>query len=108
MPPVDEATEHFFYLVEHLMRVGPSTHGEVLSFGEIGEWARTNGYRLSGWEAETLRGLSAAYLHEHHAAEDIRRPPPYAPPAPVIERSLVSQRILEMYQRMAGEDSMGG
>lgn len=102
MPPIDEASQPFYYLIEHLFRVGPSSAGEVLSFREIEAWAGFNGYDLSGWEAETIRSLSAAYMSEHQQADDPKRVPPYSPAEPVIDRSEVSRRIMEAFRQLVG------
>ncbi len=103
MPPIDEATEPFFYLVEHLFRVGPSLAGEMVSHQEIAAWAGFNGYALDGWEAEALQRLSGAYVGEYHAAADDKREPPFTPSTPVVSRAEVSQRILAAFMALAGQ-----
>lgn len=75
--PVVEVAEH---LIDYLFSIGPTTGGETISFQEIAAWTALTGYRLNGWEAETLRRLSGAYAAEHYAASDAKRPAPYSAP----------------------------
>jgi hypothetical protein len=71
--PSIEAGEH---LVEYLFEAGPTSAGEVLTYGEIAAWTRLTGTVLTSWEAKTLRGMSREYLSELHAATAKDRPPP--------------------------------
>lgn len=65
------------YLIEYLFEVGPASAGEIVNYQEIDAWCRRSGVNLSGWEAKTIRALSAAYLGEYHAAKDPRRGAPF-------------------------------
>jgi hypothetical protein len=104
LPPLDGGA----YLAEHLFSIGPATAGETITYQEIKAWADLTGHVLNGWEAETLRGLSGAYLAELHAAEDAQRPPPFAPSERVQSREEVSAGLLAMFQAMAERDQKMG
>lgn len=75
LPPID-GMDH---LVEQLFEVGPSAHGDVLTFSELESWSRMTGVVLSPWEAATLRRMSGAYLFEQQEAKDPTRKAPYLP-----------------------------
>ena len=49
----------------------PITWQELYSWNEIAD------KRLTPWEANMLKEMSNAYVHEIHAATDARRPSPY-------------------------------
>lgn len=100
LPPLDAAQ----HIAEHLFQIGPSTSGEVVTYQEIQAWKNLTGHELNGWEAQTIRALSAAYLAEYQAAEDAKRPAPYSPDARLVSREEVSSRILAAFMRLAGGD----
>jgi hypothetical protein len=106
MPPLD-AGEH---LIDYLFRVGPSIAGEVLTFQEIQAWSEASGVVLDGWEAETLRRMSGAYLAEYQAASDLARPAPYRA-TPTLEtgpdRKTVSDKLASILDRWEAQDSRG-
>ncbi len=77
MPPLDAAD----HLIDHLFSVGPTTAGEPITFQEIAAWSELTGYGLDGWEADTLRRLSAAYASELYLSnEDPKRLAPFRQP----------------------------
>lgn len=53
--------------------------GSPLSFSELEAWARLRGLELSHFEAQCLRGMSAAYLEMLNAVSDGPVEPPYLP-----------------------------
>jgi len=98
------------FLIGHLMAVGPSSAGEVLTFQEIKAWSELTGNVLSSWEASTLRELSRAYVVEHHEASAPDRPVPGAEKGakPRPSRSEVSQRISDAFARLEEQDRKKG
>lgn len=58
-----------------------------ISFGEIGEWARLTGRRLTAWDVETLRRLSGAWIGEKHRASKAGCKPPWKSPDAPYEAS---------------------
>lgn len=77
LPPVSMP-----YLVDLFFEVGPATStgmGQaLLTHEEIGAWQRNMNVELRPWEMRAMRRMSAEWIAEAQAAEDPKRPPPYA------------------------------
>lgn len=87
------------HLIEYLFLAGPANAGEALGFQDIAAWCDMTGYALTAWEAQTLRGLSQAYMGEYHAASDPKRPAPYIP-EPVLTRTEVDQKVRNLFRML--------
>lgn len=62
--------------IDLLYEVGPTSAGEVITWGEINAWCERTGTFLEPWLALLLRRLSAEFVHERAAAANpLRRKP---------------------------------
>jgi hypothetical protein len=94
-PPLPKiSAPHVF---DWLMEVGPaeaSGMGQVpVSWREIDAWSARTFQRPSAWEARLLRRLSAEYLAELHAAENLYRPAPWSPVPTRIDRDANERQL---------------
>jgi hypothetical protein len=70
------------YLLDLLFSIGPAIAGYPLTFAELQAWQQSNSIKLDGFEANTIRRLSVAYVSEYNAASDPKRPAPFVKQAP--------------------------
>lgn len=80
----------------------------MLTFQEIESWARQTGRILTGWEVETLRKLSNAYLAESQDAGDETKPPPWMPADKMVNRDVVADRLSAILDQFEAQDATMG
>ena len=89
-------------LIEYLMDAGPvlrSAQGAAaLTHSEIRAWMANVGQRLTAWETQTLRILSAAYLQQALEAQAPDCPPPWQEAATEETREHVAKKVQSAFQ----------
>jgi hypothetical protein len=88
------------YLLDLLFSIGPAIAGYPLTFAELQAWQQSNSIKLDGFESNTIRRLSVAYLSEYNAASDPARPAPYRR---IIDRDAVDSGFRALAARMKGK-----
>lgn len=85
------------YLTEILFEIGPVTNTGMgqdrLSVQEIESWQRQMGVALQPWEFRLLRRLSAEYLAEAQAAEELGRPAPFEPDLHPADKLMTADKV---------------
>lgn len=95
LPEIDHAD----HLISYLLDVGPvAGDGGAIAYSELAHWQGVTGYRLTGWEASTLRELSIVYANQSTKARDKNSPAPWTS-APV-DRDAVASRLAAAFDRI--------
>lgn len=92
MPPLDCP-----HIIGYLFDVGPMMTGGMaaspVTYQEIDAWRRQTGIEIEPWEAQFIRRLSSDYVAQLHQSDKPDCPPPYIPPADVVDREAVSSKL---------------